>query len=58
MPETLGINAHLGHKFKAITDSKHSLSMAENVLARNFTATKPDRAWVADMTYIWTTEGW
>ncbi|MBW4551847.1 MAG: IS3 family transposase [Aphanocapsa sp. GSE-SYN-MK-11-07L] len=28
------------------------------MLDRNFTTTEPDRAWVADMTYIWTTEGW
>lgn len=54
----LGINAHLKRKFKVTTDSNHSLPIAENVLARNFTATEPDKAWVADMTYIWTTEGW
>jgi transposase InsO family protein len=27
-------------------------------LNRDFTTTEPDRVWVADMTYIWTTEGW
>jgi putative transposase len=45
-------------KFKATTDSKHDLPIAENVLERDFTTTEPDRAWVADMTYIRTTEGW
>lgn len=54
----LGINAHLKRKYKVAKDSNHSYPMAENILARNFTATEPDKAWVADMTYIWTTEGW
>jgi transposase InsO family protein len=54
----LGINAHKKRKFKATTDSKHSLPIAENLLARNFTAKEPDQAWVGDITYIWTTEGW
>ena len=25
---------------------------------RNFTNSKPDQAWVADITYVWTLEGW
>jgi transposase InsO family protein len=54
----LGINARKKRKFKATTDSKHSLPIAENLLARNFTAKEPDQAWVGDITYIWTTEGW
>ena len=54
----LRINAHKKRKFKATTDSKHSLPIAENLLARNFTAKEPDQAWVGDITYIWTTEGW
>ena len=31
---------------------------AENVLDRAFTATAPNQKWVADFTYIWTSEGW
>ena len=54
----LGIQARRKRKFKATTDSKHSLPIAQNLLARNFTANEPDQAWVADMTYIWTAEGW
>jgi transposase InsO family protein len=54
----LGIGARSKRKFKSTTDSEHDLPIAKNVLNRNFTATEPDRAWVADMTYIWTTEGW
>lgn len=56
--EKLGICALRKRKFKATTDSEHDLPIAQNVLARDFTTTEPDRAWVADMTYIWTTEGW
>jgi putative transposase len=54
----LGVGARPKRKFKATTDSEHDLPIAQNVLARDFTTPEPDRAWVADMTYIWTTEGW
>jgi putative transposase len=54
----LGIGARPKRKFKATTDSEHDLPIAKNVLDRDFTTTEPDRAWVADMIYIWTTEGW
>ncbi len=54
----LGIYAHSKRKFKVTTDSKHHLPIAENVLDRNFTTTEPDQAWVADITYIWTSQGW
>ena len=36
--------------------SEHAL--APNVLDRQFTATAPNQKWVADFTYIWTSEGW
>jgi len=45
-------------KFKVTTDSEHDLPIAKNVLNQDFTTTEPDRVWVADITYIWTTEGW
>jgi putative transposase len=54
----LGIGARPKRKFKATTDSEHDSPIAKNVLDRDFTTTEPDRAWVADMTYVWTTEGW
>jgi transposase InsO family protein len=40
------------------TDSKHSCAIAENKLERKFDAEKPNQAWVADLTYIPTLEGW
>lgn len=33
-------------------------AVAPNVLDRQFTATAPNQKWVADFTYIWTSEGW
>jgi transposase InsO family protein len=40
------------------TDSNHSLPIAENILQRDFTATKPGEKYVGDITYIKTNEGW
>jgi transposase InsO family protein len=54
----LDICARFKRKFKATTDSKHNLPIAKNVLDRNFTTTEPDLSWVADITYIWTAQGW
>ncbi len=53
-----GIQARHKRRFKATTDSKHSLPIAPNLLARDFTPAKPNQVWTADMTYIWTDEGW
>jgi putative transposase len=53
-----GIRCTHKKKFKVTTDSKHSLPIAENVLDRQFAQTAPNRAWVADITYIPTDEGW
>ncbi len=40
------------------TDSNHSLPVAPNLLARDFSAQQPNEKWVTDITYIQTTEGW
>ncbi len=53
-----GIVAKTVKKFKATTNSKHNLPVAENVLKQNFVAQKPNTVWVSDITYIWTLEGW
>ena len=41
-----------------ITDSKHSRSVAPNVLAREFDVQSPDRVWAGDITFLWTQQGW
>jgi len=45
-------------KYKATTNSKHNLPVAENLLNRDFCATMPNKKWVKDITYIDTDEGW
>lgn len=45
-------------RFCATTDSRHPFPVAPNVLARQFAQPTPDRAWVTDITYIPTGEGW
>jgi len=40
------------------TDSDHDLPLAPNVLDRRFDGWAPDRAWVADITYLRTDERW
>jgi len=52
------IRAKQKRKFKATTDSKHSLSIAPNVADRNFEVGAANKLWCSDITYIWTTEGW
>jgi putative transposase len=53
-----GIWARIRRRFRHTTDSNHRLPVAPNVLAQNFTATAPNQAWVGDITYVWTAEGW
>ncbi len=53
-----GVEAKQHKKFKATTDSKHSMPVASNLLDRQFTVPAQDLVWVGDITYIWTTEGW
>jgi transposase InsO family protein len=53
-----GIVAKSAKKFKHTTDSNHSWPVADNVLDRQFDPLSPNEAWVADITYIPTREGW
>jgi putative transposase len=54
----LGIKCKQVKKFKATTNSKHKLPVADNLLEQNFSVTRPGEVWVADITYIPTDEGW
>ncbi len=56
--QELGIQAMAKKKYKATTDSKHTQPVAENHLNRDFTPKRPNQYWVADITYIYTKEGW
>lgn len=53
-----GLISRTVKKYKATTNSKHSLPVHENILNRQFRADQPNQVWVADITYIPTREGW
>ena len=54
----LGIRCKQKRKFKATTDSRHKLSVAENILGQQFKVGAPNKVWVSDITYVPTDEGW
>jgi len=54
----LGIRCKQKRKFKATTNSKHTLPVAENLLKQQFKVAAPDKVWVSDITYVPTDEGW
>lgn len=54
----IGLYSRIKRKFVVTTNSDHSLSIAENILNRDFTADAPNRKWAADITYIPTKQGW
>lgn len=56
--KNMGLVAIAKKKFKATTDSKHSLPVYSNVLNRDFTTTAINQKWAGDITYIPTKEGW
>lgn len=45
-------------KFKVTTDSNHNKPIAPNLLEREFSVATPNTAYVGDITYIRTREGW
>jgi len=53
-----GIVAKRKLRFRRTTDSNHLSPIAPNVLDRRFYTDKPNTVWVADVTYVWTLEGW
>ncbi len=52
-----GISVIRTQKYKVTTDSNHSFNIAPNLLKRNFSADRPNRKWVVDISYVWTREG-
>ena len=53
-----GIHSQRKRAYKATTNSRHNCPIAPNLLQRQFTFTRPNQAWVGDITYIPTGEGW
>ena len=53
-----GIFVQKKRKFIKTTDSNHQLPVNPNRLNQHFEADRPDTIWTADITYIWTNQGW
>jgi len=53
-----GLRSRTKKKFKVTTNSKHNFPIAPNLLNQDFTVYAPDSAWVGDITYIHTDQGW
>jgi putative transposase len=52
------LHARPKRRYRTTTDSRHGLPISPNLLARRFTVAEPNTAWVTDMTYLWTPQGW
>ncbi len=50
--KNLGLKAIVRRRFKVTTDSKHLLPVYPNLLNQQFYRSKPNQAWVGDITYI------
>jgi transposase InsO family protein len=53
-----GLRSVWKRKFVHTTDSKHTMPVSPNVLARQFDRPLPNQAWVCDITYLRTRSGW
>lgn len=56
-----GLRGTTPRRFRVTTQSNHRLPIAPNELDRQFSVAvqrERDRAWAADITYVWTREGW
>lgn len=53
-----GIHSMRKKAYKTTTNSRHSHPIAPNLLKRQFSFAQPNQAWVGDITYIPTGEGW
>jgi len=54
----LGLKVKISRRYKLTTDSRHSFPVAQNLVNRNFEVGSPNATWAADITYVWTLEGW
>ena len=52
------LKARQRRRFKRTTDSLHAFPVAPNLLNQDFNATGPNQKWGADISYVWTREGW
>ena len=55
--QELGLEARYPKKYRVTTDSNHKQAVAPNTLGRQFNPGTPNQAWVTDISYVWTLEG-
>jgi putative transposase len=53
-----GLRGKKRRRYRATTDSKHSLPISPNVVNREFDRGAPNRVWLSDITYLTTDAGW
>lgn len=53
-----GLVAHQRRRFKRTTDSEHAWPIAPNLVDQDFRAQSTDQKWGADISYVWTAQGW
>jgi MscS family membrane protein len=53
-----GVKARQRRKYKVTTNSNHKQPVFDNLVNRKFAVAQPDQVYAADVTYIWTQEGW
>lgn len=53
-----GMQARRKRRFRKTTQSEHDNPIAPDLLNRDFAADAPNTVWTADITYIWTQQGW
>ncbi len=58
MMRQIGLKVKTPKRFKLTTNSRHSFPVAANVLDRQFDVDVPNKVWTADITYVWTYQGW
>ncbi|WOV87660.1 IS3 family transposase [Sporosarcina oncorhynchi] len=54
----LGLCATMPSRYTVTTKSNSEHLIYPNLLNRNFNTDEPNKVWVVDITYIWTSEGW
>lgn len=53
-----GLQGRRRRRYRNTTQSHHAHPVAANQLERRFNVEAPNRAWVSDISYVWTLEGW
>lgn len=54
----MGLKTRCQRRFRVTTQAKAHSPPAPNLLAQDFSATRPNQKWLVDITYIATREGW